>query len=129
MIRPMILLLLCSAGITIKLTALIAPPIIGYLNKHGACSVVNDLSDMDERKRKQNERKYPQWNNLECGGRRYWYEIQGRTGWKARYVKEVDKREITLRFHQEIYDNEGMLMEIHRKYPVDYGHQPVKEER
>jgi hypothetical protein len=30
-----------------------------------------------------------------------------------------------VRFYQEIYDDAGKLVEIHRKYPVDQGHQKV----
>lgn len=36
--------------------------------------------------------------------------------------------EQTLRFYQEIYDNNGMLVEIHEKYPQDKGHKKVKGE-
>jgi hypothetical protein len=34
----------------------------------------------------------------------------------------VDAREITLRFWQEIYDEQGTLVEVHEKYPLDKGH-------
>jgi hypothetical protein len=43
-------------------------------------------------------------------------------GWRARYLKEVDADEKTLRFSQEIYDGEGRLVEVHEKYPIDRGH-------
>lgn len=76
--------------------------------------------------RRQNERKFPNWFDLPDGGRRYWLDVAGRRGWRARYVKEVDKNEQTTRFYQEIYDAEGELAEIHEKYPVDKGHQPAK---
>jgi hypothetical protein len=56
-------------------------------------------------------------------GRRYWLDVYGRQGWRARYLKEVDVNEATLQFWQEIYDEQGMLTEIHVKYPVDKGHQ------
>jgi hypothetical protein len=72
------------------------------------------------------ERKFGSWEELPSGGRRYWYEVTGRQGWKARYVKEVDAGEETLRFYQEIYDDEGELVEVHHKYPVDTGHRKVK---
>ena len=49
----------------------------------------------------------------------------GKQGWKARYVKEVDADEVTVRFYQEIYDDAGKLVEVHHKYPVDHGHQNV----
>jgi hypothetical protein len=51
--------------------------------------------------------------------------VQGRLGWKARYVKEVDADEVTVRFYQEIYDGTGRLVEVHLKYPDDHGHQKV----
>jgi len=40
-------------------------------------------------------------------------------------VKEVDAYENTVRFWQEIYDDQDKLVEIHEKYPVDKGHQQV----
>jgi hypothetical protein len=81
---------------------------------------------MSEQRRRQNEKKFGSWEELLSGGRRYWYEVTGRQGWKARYVKEVDAGEETLRFYQEIYDDEGELVEVHHKYPVDTGHRKVK---
>jgi hypothetical protein len=77
--------------------------------------------------RPQNERKFGSWEELPNGGRRYWFEVAGRRGWKARYVKEVDADENTVRFWQEIYNDRGKLVEIHEKYPVDKGHQQVQE--
>ncbi len=38
------------------------------------------------------------------GGRRYRLDVAGRQGWIARYFKEVDASETTLRFWQEIYN-------------------------
>lgn len=73
--------------------------------------------------RAQNERKFGAWEELPNGGRRYWLDIAGRLGWRARYVKQVDTQENTVRFWQEIYDGQGKLVEIHEKYPVDKGHQ------
>ena len=75
--------------------------------------------------RRQNERKFGNWQELPGGGRRYWYELIGRQGWKARYVKEVDGEEKIVKFWQEIYDNRGQLVEIHEKYPIDRGHRKV----
>ncbi len=75
--------------------------------------------------RAQNEKKFGSWTDLPDGGRRYWLDVVGRMGWQARYVKEVDARETTLRFWQEIYDDQGRLVEIHEKYPVDKGHRQV----
>ena len=69
-----------------------------------------------------NERKFPFWEELPDGGRRYWIHVAGRQGWLARYVKEVDAHERTRRFRQEIYDSQGNLVEIHEKYPLDRGH-------
>jgi hypothetical protein len=80
---------------------------------------------MDADKRRENERKFGHWDESPDGRRRYWYDVQGRTGWRARYVKEVDAQEITVRFFQEIHDQDGVLVEIHEKYPVDSGHKPV----
>jgi hypothetical protein len=80
-----------------------------------------------EAKRRRNERVFGNWEELPNGGRRYWYEVAGRLGWKARYVKEVDAEENTLRFWQEIYNERGELVEIHEKYPVDTGHREVKK--
>ena len=80
---------------------------------------------MDNAKRRRNERKYGQWQPLADRGRRYWYDIPGKHGWHARYVKEVDAKENTVRFYQEIFNEEDKLIEIHEKYPVDKGHQPV----
>ena len=75
-----------------------------------------------ESKRRLNERKFPDWEELDKGGRRYWVDAMGRYGWKARYVKEVDKNEETLRFYQEIFNDKGALVEVHEKFPFDRGH-------
>lgn len=72
--------------------------------------------------RAQNERKFGQWDELPHGGRRYFRDVLGRLGWRARYWKEVDSTEATLRFWQEIYDDQGKLVEVHDKFPVDKGH-------
>ena len=75
--------------------------------------------------RSQNELKFGQWEELPGGCRRYRREVAGRLGWSARYLKDVDDQENTLRFWQEIYDEQGKLVEIHEKYPVDRGHQKL----
>jgi len=62
---------------------------------------------------------------LSDGGRRYFYEVQGRHGWSARYVKEVDKIERTIKFYQEVYNDKDRLVEIHEKYPINKGHYKV----
>jgi hypothetical protein len=77
-------------------------------------------------KRTLNERKFGQWVELPAGGRRYWYDVSGRSGRRARYVKEVNSGEATVRFRQEIYDEDGRLLEVHEKYPADLGHRPVR---
>jgi len=74
-----------------------------------------------------NEKKFPNWKELSGGGRKYWLEVEGRHGWKAKYVKEVNSMEETVRFYQEVYDTDGNLVEIHEKFPVDKGHRKVKE--
>ena len=78
--------------------------------------------------RSQNECKFGHWEELAHGGRCYWFEVAGRRGWKARYLKEVDTNEHTVRFWQEIYNDQDTLVEIHEKYPVDTGHRPVQED-
>jgi hypothetical protein len=75
--------------------------------------------------RAQNEKKFGHWMELPGGGRRYWLDVTGRLGWRARYVKEVDVNERTVRFWQEIYDDRGQLVELHEKFPVDKGHRKV----
>jgi hypothetical protein len=75
--------------------------------------------------RSQNQKKFGQWDELPGGGRRYALDVHGSHGWLARYLKEVDASETTLRFWQEIYDDHGKLSEIHEKYPLDNGHQKV----
>ncbi len=78
---------------------------------------------MDEKKRAQNQGKFGSWNEQPDGGRIYFYEVSGKMGWKARYVKKVDADENTIEFEQEIFDNNGNLVELHRKFPKDEGHQ------
>lgn len=76
--------------------------------------------------RGQNERKFPNWIDLPDGGRRYWLDVAGRRGWRARYVKEVDADEQTVSFYQEIYDDRDKLVEVHEKFPIDRGHRKLK---
>lgn len=75
--------------------------------------------------RSQNEKKFGQWEELFGGGRRYRLDVTGRLGWLARYFKEVDANETTLRFWQEVYDDQDKLVETHEKFPVDKGHQKM----
>ena len=78
-------------------------------------------------KRRKNERKFGAWEELPHGHRRYFFKVEGRYGWTARYVKEVDASEKTTRFYQEIYDEKNRLMEIHEKYPVNTGHRRIEK--
>ncbi len=77
--------------------------------------------------RAQNERRYPQWDELEDGGRRYYRVKPGKVKGYARYVKVVDANEVTLSIVQEIYNDEGQLVGVHQKYPEDTGHQRVSK--
>ena len=70
-------------------------------------------------------KKFENWKELPHGGRLYCLPVQDRSGWRACYFKEVDVSERTLRFWQEIYNQSGILVEIHEKYPVDKGHRKV----
>ncbi|MFQ5629308.1 MAG: hypothetical protein ACE5I1_11145 [bacterium] len=67
--------------------------------------------------REQNEKKFSHWDELSGGGRQYWYEVAGRRGWKARYVKEVDKNEAPVRYYQKVYDAQNKLIESHVRFP------------
>jgi len=78
-------------------------------------------------KRERNERKFSYWAELEGGGRRYWYEVVGRFGFRARYVKEVDEREETIKFYQEIYDDKGDLVGGSREVSERFGASAVKK--
>lgn len=76
-------------------------------------------------KRQENEIKFGNWSETDFGGRRYWYEVKGKAGYYARYVKEVDQNEVTLKFYQEIYNFDEKLIEIHEKFPFDKGHRKL----
>jgi len=82
---------------------------------------------LNNNKRQENESKFPNFEELSDGSRMYWFEIVGRMGWKAKYLKIVDQEEITLSFWQEIYDDTGLLVEIHEKYPIDKGHKKIEK--
>ena len=75
--------------------------------------------------RAQNERKFKSWEDLPNGGRRYFRDFVGRAGGRARYIKEVDVNERTVRFAQEIYDASARLVAVHEKFPVDLGHKQL----
>jgi hypothetical protein len=65
---------------------------------------------------------------LPDGGRRYWRDRAGGDfGW-CRYVKIVDVNDNTARFVQEIYDDDGTLIEVHQKFPADTGHRRLNVE-
>jgi hypothetical protein len=61
---------------------------------------------LNEHKRRMNEKKFRTWEKLP--------------------VKEVDAMEQTIKFYQNIYDDTGMLVEVHEKYPDDKGHRKVQ---
>jgi hypothetical protein len=73
--------------------------------------------------REQNEKKFGKWTDLPTGGRVYWLVVVGHHGWSARYLKAVDGAENTIRFWQEVYNENNELIETHEKFPVDRGHQ------
>ena len=73
-------------------------------------------------------KKFTNWEDLSDGSRIYWFEIEGRLGWKARYVKTVDQEELTLTFGQEIYNELGIMVEIHEKYLIDKGHKKIENQ-
>jgi hypothetical protein len=73
-------------------------------------------------KRIKNEREFEYWEEASDNGRKYWFDVIGKSGGFARYVKYVDAGEVTISFVQEIYDRFGVLKEIHEKYPIDKGH-------
>jgi hypothetical protein len=75
--------------------------------------------------RAQNEKKFQHSEELPDGGRRYFRDFHGRAGGRARYIKEVDATEKTVRFAQEIYDSAGHLVVVHEKFPVDLGHKQL----
>lgn len=81
---------------------------------------------MDINKRQENEKKFSNFDELPDGNRQYWFEVIGRMGWKARYIKIVDQEEVTISFRQEIYNENGILVEIHEKYPIDKGHLKIE---
>jgi hypothetical protein len=83
---------------------------------------------LDFNKRQENEKKFPNWEELPDGLRVYWFVIEGRMGWKAKYLKKVDNNESTLSFWQEIYNKAGILVEVHEKYPIDKGHKKIEKQ-
>lgn len=80
---------------------------------------------MNLKKRTENEKEFDAWEEIKDGGRIYFFEIAGKYGWKSKYLKEVDGSENTVRFWQEIFDENNMLREFHNKYPFDEGHKKI----
>ena len=83
---------------------------------------------MNFNKRQENEKKFANWEELPDGSRLYWFVIEGRMGWKAKYLKKVDSNEWTVSFWQEIYNKSGILVEVHEKYPIDKGHKKIEKQ-
>lgn len=52
--------------------------------------------------RKQNEKQFESWTELENEGRIYKQVMIGKQGWFAVYYKEVDKQETTIRFWKKL---------------------------
>jgi hypothetical protein len=80
--------------------------------------------------RSRNERDWRHWEDLPNGDRRYWIRRAGRQwGWQILYkevVYDADTQlENTFRMWQEVYDNDGKLVEVHHKFPADTGHQKL----
>jgi hypothetical protein len=80
---------------------------------------------LDFLKRIDNERRFTFWEELQDGSRLYWFDVKGKMGWSAKYLKRVDRDEKTVSFWQEIYNESGILVEIHEKYPIDKGHKKL----
>lgn len=81
---------------------------------------------MNTIKRKQNESEFEHWEELSDGGRKYWFDVNGKVSGFARYIKVVNTEEETVSFTQEIYNSARELTHIHEKYPIDKGHQKLK---
>lgn len=77
--------------------------------------------------REQNEKRFKNWEELPGGGRRYWSDRRGLVSGYQRMVKVVDANEVTQQVIQEIYDDDGLLIERHQKYPVDTGHAKLED--
>jgi hypothetical protein len=78
--------------------------------------------------RPQNEKRFKNWEDSADGGRRYWTDRKGAVSGFQRMIKVVDVAETTLQLLQEIYDDNGTLIERHQKYPVDTGHEILGNE-
>jgi hypothetical protein len=75
--------------------------------------------------RKQNEAEYHFWEELPDGGRRYWKQRPGVKSGYQQIVKFVDSNEVTLLVLQEVYNDDGKLIEKHQKFPSGSEHKYV----
>ncbi|MDA1142047.1 MAG: DGQHR domain-containing protein [Planctomycetota bacterium] len=75
--------------------------------------------------RAQNEKTFDQWEELPGGARRYWLDVAGRLGWRARYLKEVDEAETRVRFWQEIYFDLPNPFQAYLFATINYNQKPV----
>ncbi|MBI3501109.1 MAG: hypothetical protein HY063_04880 [Bacteroidetes bacterium] len=80
---------------------------------------------MDKKRRIKNEKEFDTWEELPGGGRKYWFDVKGKLGGFARYIKITDAEEQTVSFVQEIYDKNAKFVSIHEKYPLDKGHKKI----
>jgi len=78
--------------------------------------------------RRQNEKDFDHWEELPDGGRRYWFDREGARWGVQRIIKVVDQTEKTLLLLQEIYNDDGELVERHQKFPRDTGHEVMKKQ-
>lgn len=79
---------------------------------------------MEQKKRKLNERKFKNWTETESG-RIYFKKVKAKFEGYAEYIKIVDNEENTLEFTQKIYNENDILVEMHKKYPEDTSHQKI----
>jgi hypothetical protein len=91
-----------------------------------SCGIESVMSKL----RTKNERVWQDWRDLPDGVRRYWIRRAGRHwGWQILFKEVIydahTQLENTIRMWQEIYDNDGTLVEVHQKYPADTGHQKL----
>jgi len=77
-------------------------------------------------RQKADENKFSCWAELPNGGRIYWLEVEGNSGWKVKYVKVVNCDEDPILLYQDIFNERGELVEIHERFPADKGHRRVE---
>ncbi len=78
--------------------------------------------------REQNEKRFKNWIDLPEGGRRYWTDRKGKINGSQRMIKIVDADEQTILISQEIYNDDGILIGRHQKFPEDTGHEDLQDE-